>query len=95
MAHAHEATPTNRDFAAHEQTYEGFLRVSAIGTVWVLTHVVALALGGVAGHWVLASLFVIVSTIAAALGLAIRGLDWKPVMVVLLVMLATLLVTTH
>ena len=95
MAHAREATSEIDVTADHEKTYEGFLRVSAIATVWILTHVVALAIGGVAGHWILASFFVVISTIAAALGLAIRGLDWKPVTVILAVMLATLLMTSH
>jgi|tagenome__1003787_1003787.scaffolds.fasta_scaffold12529774_1 Bacterial aa3 type cytochrome c oxidase subunit IV len=95
MAQASQAPTEARDFVDHEQTYEGFLRLTAVGTVWVLTHVVALAIGGVAGHWFLAGFFVVVSTIAAALGLAIRGLDWRPVTVVLVVMLATLLMTTH
>jgi hypothetical protein len=53
MAAQHEHTQTDMhgddDFAAHESTYEGFIRLAAIGTVWVLTHVVALAIGGTSG----------------------------------------------
>jgi hypothetical protein len=83
------------DFAAHENTYEGFVRLAAIATVWVLTHVVALAIGGTSGRWSLAGFWIFVSTIAAVVGLAVRGLDWKPVTIVLAMMLATLLVVSY
>jgi hypothetical protein len=95
MAHSRESATEARDFVEHERTYEGFLRLALIATIWVLTHVVGLAIGGVAGHWILAGFWIVVSTIAAALGLAIRSLDWRPVLVVLVMMLATLLLTTH
>jgi hypothetical protein len=99
MAAQNEHTQTDvhadDDFAAHESTYEGFIRLAAIGTVWVLTHVVALAIGGTSGRWVLAGFWIVVSTIAAVVGLAVRGLDWKPVTIVLVMMLATLLVVSY
>jgi hypothetical protein len=95
MAHSPEATSETRDFVEHERTYEGFMRLAVIGTIWVLTHVVALAIGGVAGHWGLAGFWIVISTIAAVLGLAVRSLDWRPVLVILIVMLATLAMVSH
>ena len=95
MAHSSESAIEARDFVQHEATYEGFLRLAAIGTIWVLTHVVALAIGGVAGHWLLAGFWIFVSTVAAVLGFAIGSLSWRPVLVVLLMMLATLLMVSH
>jgi hypothetical protein len=83
------------DFAEHEKTYEGFVRLTVVGTIWILTHVVALAIGGTTGRWFLAGFWIFVSTIAALIGLAMKGLDWKPVLVVLAMMLATLLVANY
>jgi hypothetical protein len=94
-SHSHAHATTDGDFAQHERTYEGFLRFTAIATVWILTHVVALAIGGTSGRWVLAGFWILVSTVAAVVGLAVRGLDWKPVTVVLAMMLATLLVVSY
>jgi hypothetical protein len=95
MAHSRESATEARDFVEHERTYEGFLRLATIGSIWILTHVVALAIGGVAGHWIQAGFWIVVSTIAAILGLAIRSLDWRPVVVVLVLMLLSLLLITH
>jgi aa3 type cytochrome c oxidase subunit IV len=95
MAHSPSSTTEARDFVEHERTYEGFLRLATIGTIWVLTQVVALAIGGVAGHWIQAGFWVFVSTIAAVLGLAIRSLDWRPVLVVLVLMLLSLLLISY
>ena len=95
MAAPHEPAPTDRDFVAHEETYEGFLRLTAIGTVWILTHVVALGIGGTTGRWFLAGFWILISTIAAIVGFAVRGLDWKPVTIVLAMMLATLLMVSY
>jgi hypothetical protein len=95
MAHTGESATEAQDFVQHERTYEGFLRLATIGTIWVLTQMVALAIGGVAGHWIQAGFWIFVSTIAAVLGLAIRSLDWRPVLAVLVLMLLSLLVITH
>jgi hypothetical protein len=95
MAHSPEALSDSRELVEHERTYEGFLRLATIGTIWVLTHVVALAIGGVAGHWGLAGFWIVISTIAAVLGLAVKSLDWRPVLVILIVMLATLAMVSY
>lgn len=95
MATKSESTSTSRDFAEHERTYEGFLRFASVATVWVITNVVALAIGGTSGRWYLAGFWILVSTVAATIGLAVKGLDWKPDVVVLAMMLATLLMVSY
>ena len=92
MAEHHESA---MDYHEHRRTYDGFLRLSTVGTVWVLCVVATLALGGVAQHWVLGGFWLVVATIAGVLGLAIKGLDWKPTAVVLVLMLLTLLLLTR
>ena len=88
-------TADGNDYIEHERTYEGFLRFSAVALVWVLCIVTMLAIGGTTQRWILGGFWLVVATIASALGLAIKGLDWKPGTVILVVMLATLLMITH
>src|SRR5205823_3073180 len=95
MAEHTESATTTADFADHEQTYEGFMRFSAVVLVFVLCIVVTLAIGGTAHRWFLGGFWLFVAAIASALGLAIKGLSWKPGVVVLAMMLATLLMVTH
>jgi len=95
MAEHTESATTTADFADHEQTYEGFMRFSAVALVWVLCIVATLAIGGTTQRWVLGGFWLFVATIGSVLGLAIKGLDWKPGVVILVVMLATLLMVTH
>ena len=85
------------DYAEHRRTYEGFLRFTSVGTLWVLCQVVGLAIGGLGAqsHWFLAGFWVLVGTVAALIGLAVRGLEWRPVAIVLIIMLATLLMVTR
>jgi hypothetical protein len=56
--------------------------------------VVALAIGGTAHMWFTAALGVGISIIAAVVGAAIKGLDWKPGAVVLGLLLLVLLCAT-
>ncbi|MGH6644088.1 MAG: aa3-type cytochrome c oxidase subunit IV [Bradyrhizobium sp.] len=95
MAEHTESTMSAADFADHERTYDGFMRMSAVALVWVLCIMTTLAIGGTTHRWVLGGFWLFVATIASVLGLAIRGLDWKPGVVVLVVMLTTLLMITH
>ncbi len=83
------------DFVAHRKTYESFLRLSTVATVWVLSIVVTLGIGGLTHRWWLAGFWLFVATIAALAGLAVKGLDWKPGTVVFVLMLLTLLLVTH
>jgi hypothetical protein len=88
MAEATEKSPM--DYNEHNRTYAGFLHVAAIGTVWVLCIVAGLAIGGTSHRWGLAGFWIIVGTLTSALGLFIRGLEWRATLAVLVVMLATL-----
>jgi hypothetical protein len=79
------------DFSGHKNFYEDFLRLTLLVVFLLLAHVVALAIGGVAHMWFTAALGVMASIVAAVLGGTVRGLDWKPGAVVLVVLLLVLL----
>src|SRR5215211_3898184 len=66
------------DAAAHEATYHGFVRFAEIGTVVVLCHVLALAVGGIKHAWLTAIFGVILSLIAGAIGAFSPQLGWRP-----------------
>jgi hypothetical protein len=87
---ADATTPTPMDYNEHNRTYAGFLRFTSVALVWVLCIVVMLAIGGTAGAWILGGFWLVVATIASILGLAIKGLDWRPGAVIFVIMLATL-----
>jgi hypothetical protein len=88
MAHINESTS---DFVSHRRSYEGFVRITMIAVFLLLSHVVALAIGGVAHYWSLAALGIGLSIVAAVIGAAVEGLDWKPGAAVLVLCLLTLL----
>jgi Bacterial aa3 type cytochrome c oxidase subunit IV len=85
MDHVTQIHETSEDFHAHRATYDGFLRISVIGAAWVLCIVVTLAIGGTTHRWFLGSFYLFLSTIASVVGMAVKGWDWRPgaVMVVL------------
>jgi hypothetical protein len=56
------------DYAEHERTYEGFIRFSVIGTIWVVTIMVGLAIGATGHSWGWGGFMVFASTIAAFAG---------------------------
>jgi hypothetical protein len=93
-AHHHD-TMTSHDFTDHKGTYEGFLRLSSIGMAWVLGIVAALAIGGTTGSWHIASLLLVLSTIATVLGMAVKGWSWKPGAGMVVLSLLTLLLLTR
>ena len=63
------ATAPGNDYASHEGTYESFVHMAFIGTMHVISIVIGLAIGGVAGHWFVAFGVFLVATIAAIQGL--------------------------
>ena len=72
------------DYDAHEQTYEGFINFSKIGTIAVLTIVVCLimfAFGGTAAT-IFGWLTLIAAIVAAAIGMALGASGWIPPAVV-------------
>jgi hypothetical protein len=87
------ATAEGNDLPAHEAAYEGFTHFVVIGTLLVLTIAVALAIGGVVGHWLIAAAAIIVGIVAAALA-AWTGSRWPGAAVLVLSLLA-LLFTAH
>ncbi|OCC00295.1 hypothetical protein BA190_34780 [Labrys sp. WJW] len=95
MAEAHHDTMTAHDFSDHKNTYEGFLRFSAIGMAWTLGIVVALAIGGTSGRWGICSIIAILSTIATVFGMAVKSWSWKPGALVLILGLLILLLLSH
>ena len=64
------ATATGNDYAEHEGTYESFVHAAVIGTIFVANVVVVLGLWGVQGHWLTALASLIISLVAAAIGLS-------------------------
>lgn len=79
------------DGKSHERTYDGFMHFTLIGTVFVACIVVALAVGGVKHAWLSAVFMVILAHVAAAIGLASKGLSWRPLGGVLALLLLMLL----
>jgi hypothetical protein len=85
-----ETIKPSEDFATHHHFYEDFLRLTVIVVFMLLSHAVSLAIGGTAHMWFTAALGVGASIVAAVAGVAVRGLDWKPGAVVLVVLLLVL-----
>jgi hypothetical protein len=83
----------SEDFSTHKHFYEDFLRLTVIVIFMLLSHAVALAIGGTAHMWFTAALGVAASIVAAILGMAVKGLDWKPGAVVLVLLLLVLLMS--
>jgi type IV secretory pathway TrbD component len=64
----HGGYSPDMDGPTHEATYQGFVRFAEIGTVVVLCHVLALAVGGIKHAWLTAIFGVILSLVAGAVG---------------------------
>lgn len=79
----------SQDVADHQRTFEAFVRLLAIATLHVATCLVALAIGGVAGHWTATVVLVVAASAAAAFGAASR-FAWRPGAALLMVALAWL-----
>ena len=56
------ATATGNDYPAHEASYERFVYFTFVGILYVVTILFGLAIGGVMGHWLLASPVFIIAT---------------------------------
>jgi hypothetical protein len=95
MAEAHGQTGGHpaMDYPEHERTYDAFIRFSVLGTIWVITIVVGLAIGATAHRWGLGSFMIVLSTIATAVGVFVKGLGEKPGLGVLVLSLLAWLAT--
>jgi hypothetical protein len=67
------------DYSEHDRTYAGFLRFSTIGTIWCLVIIVGLAIGATGKSWGLGSLMIVLGTVAGAIGLFSKAIDYKAV----------------
>jgi hypothetical protein len=62
------ATAPGNDYPSHENTYQNFVQMAFIGTMHVVTIVIALAIGGTTGRWFVAAGVIFVATVAAIQG---------------------------
>jgi hypothetical protein len=62
---AEYATAPGNDMPAHENTYTTFLHFALVGTIHVICLVLALAIGGVMGHWFIALPVFLIALIGA------------------------------
>jgi hypothetical protein len=77
---AHSATG---DLVEHELTFERFLSLLVVAVLHVVTCLIALAIGGVEGHWGPAVIFVALATAAVVPGASVPTIGWKPGAVIL------------
>jgi hypothetical protein len=61
----------------HQQAFEAFVHLLAIGVLHIATCLVALAIGGAENHWKTTLALIVLATLAAAFGAATR-LAWRP-----------------
>jgi hypothetical protein len=87
QSHGNEGGHPAMDYKEHQGTYDGFIRFSTIGTIWCVTIVVALAIGGPGKSWGWASLLIFLSTIATAVGIMVKSVDSKAVIAVFILSL--------
>jgi hypothetical protein len=76
------ATATGNDYPEHEATYAAFIKGTVIGTIFVINIVIALAVGGVTGHW-FTTLALILGAIATA-GIGLAGANVPGIIVALI-----------
>ncbi|MGH6770637.1 MAG: aa3-type cytochrome c oxidase subunit IV [Xanthobacteraceae bacterium] len=77
------ATATGNDLAAHESTYRGFVQLAYVGSIHIANIVIGLAVGAVAGHWLIAFGIFVFATLVALHGLATGAKAPSAVMMVL------------
>jgi Bacterial aa3 type cytochrome c oxidase subunit IV len=77
------ATAEGNDLPAHEETYERFVHLAVVGSAYVVSIVIGLAIGAVAGSWLVAFATMFVATIVAIIGFASGARVPSMVMVVI------------
>jgi hypothetical protein len=63
------ATAAGNDYAAHENTYEQFVKFAFVGAIHVINLLFGLAVGGVMGHWFAALPIFIIAVLGLVPGL--------------------------
>jgi Bacterial aa3 type cytochrome c oxidase subunit IV len=61
--HVEYATAEGNDLPAHETSYDNFVHLAFVGSVFVINIVIALAIGGVQGRWFTEAAIIFVSTL--------------------------------
>ncbi|HTQ83011.1 MAG TPA: aa3-type cytochrome c oxidase subunit IV [Pseudolabrys sp.] len=67
------ASATGNDYPAHELTYEHFVHFTYVGILHIVCILLGLAVGGVKGDWLLASVILLLAIFGAIPGLASRS----------------------
>ncbi len=80
---AEETTQSGMDYAEHDRTYDGFIALTKISIVNVITILLALAVFGFGGPWsfTLGVLIVVLAIASAAIGMAAKGSVAAPLVV--------------
>lgn len=80
---AEETPNSSMDYSEHDRTYDGFLAITKIGIVHVITILLALAIFGFGGPWsfTLGMITTILAILSAAIGMAAKGSVAVPVFV--------------
>jgi len=86
------ATATGNDLPTHESTYKNFILLAYVGSCYVATVVIGLAIVGTTSHWLIAVGLMILAIPVACHGLATGAKAPSAVMV--LISLLGLLLTT-
>jgi hypothetical protein len=68
--HVEYATAEGNDLPAHEETYERFVHLAVVGSAYVANIVIGLAIGAVAGGWLVAFATMVIATVIAIIGFA-------------------------
>ena len=85
--HAEYATAQGNDLQAHEAMYDRFVHLVLVGGAHVASILLGLAVGAVAGHWLIAFAIFVVATIVAFHGF-LSGARLPSVVMVLISLLA-------
>jgi hypothetical protein len=81
--HVEYATAQGNDLPAHEAMYDRFVHLALVGSAAVTNIVLGLAIGAVAGHWLMAFGVFFIAAIVAVHGLMSGARTPSVVMVVL------------
>jgi hypothetical protein len=76
------ATATGNDMAQHQATYHMFVQLAYVATLFLSSVVIALAIGGTTGHWLVSFAILVFSAIIAVHGFATGARVPSAVMVI-------------
>jgi Bacterial aa3 type cytochrome c oxidase subunit IV len=82
-----ENTAPSMDYAEHEKTYAGFINFSKLGVVAVTNILLCLLVIGFGGAWasVIASVGVLATLVACAIGMFMGDRGWVPSAIIFVV----------